>query len=585
MKCNTASTFCRIVLRGWRFYAPSFVEKLVRGYNSHISTHSLTTMKKYLSLTVLVLVGFFSFGVTVAHGATADWKVIKTDGVKELSGISCPEARTCYVVSGMYLSGGTGAIFKTTDGGDTFTVLKTPSIDPFHSISCPTVSTCYIAGDFGTLLKTSDGGENWSSSTLGSRGTPPQFTAVFATSEQTVLVVGRDGVFYRSEDGGASWSRPTLRSVADLHTIYFTDKMTGFIGGTDSAFFKTEDGGSTWTFQPALKGAKLISRLAGSGTSLMYAVGETVQKSTDGGATWTELTTAGNSRNRQTVAAPDTSTAYLVSETNTIFKTTNAGTSWESVAVFDNTFLRDLVCPGVSYCLAVGSAGKVYRLGTPPAPLPPPAPTPVVPPVVQTPVVVTPAPEPVRPTVTEKAKTAVSSGLTRTLKKGSTGNDVKKLQEILASVVGVYPGGEVTGYYGLATVKAVGLFQEKFSLVSAGETGYGQAGPKTRAKLLELAESGPSATVTPATNSQTTPAVLHRMLKKGSRGGDVKKLQELLSADKEVYPEGELSGYFGPATAKAVGRFQEKHDIAYPGDDGYGEVGPKTRAKLFEKAE
>lgn len=554
-------------------------------------------MKKYLSLTVLVLTGFFSLGATVAYGATADWKLIKTDGAKELSSVSCPDARICYIVSGMYLSGGTGAIFKTTDGGDTFIKLKAPSIDPFHSISCPTTSICYIAGDFGTLLKTIDGGENWSSSTLGSRATPPQFTTILATSEQTVMVVGRDGVFYRSEDGGNSWSRPTLRSVADLHTIYFTDKTTGFIGGTDGAFFKTEDGGSTWTFQSALKNVKQISRIAGSGTSLMYTVGETVQKSADGGTVWTELTTAGNSRNRQAISAPDTSTAYMISETNTIFKTTNAGTSWESVAVFDNTLLRDLVCPQTSYCLAVGSAGKVFRLGTPPAPLPPPAPVvpapvattmpPVVaiPSVVPTPAVVTPTSQSARPTATETVKTSVSGSLNRTLKKGSTGNDVKKLQEILVSISGVYPGGEITGYFGLATAKAVGLFQEKYGLVGAGEQGYGQAGPKTRAKLLELAESGSSTTVTPVTNSQATPVAFYRTLKKGSRGEDVKKLQEFLLSDPEIASGVEASGYFGPATKKAVEKFQEKHELASPGQAGYGELGPKTRAKLKELSE
>ncbi|HEY4497275.1 MAG TPA: peptidoglycan-binding domain-containing protein, partial [Candidatus Paceibacterota bacterium] len=39
---------------------------------------------------------------------------------------------------------------------------------------------------------------------------------------------------------------------------------------------------------------------------------------------------------------------------------------------------------------------------------------------------------------------------------------------------------------------------------------------------------------------------------------------------------------FGPATQKAVRKFQEKHGLAQPGDPGYGYVGPKTRAKLQE---
>jgi peptidoglycan hydrolase-like protein with peptidoglycan-binding domain len=60
----------------------------------------------------------------------------------------------------------------------------------------------------------------------------------------------------------------------------------------------------------------------------------------------------------------------------------------------------------------------------------------------------------------------------------------------------------------------------------------------------------------------------------------VRALQEFLAKDNTLYPEGIVSGYFGPATERAVKKFQEKHGLARPGDQGYGYVGPKTRQKL-----
>ena len=142
----------------------------------------------------------------------------------------------------------------------------------------------------------------------------------------------------------------------------------------------------------------------------------------------------------------------------------------------------------------------------------------------------------------------------------------------------------MAGCFGAATERAFGLLQKKHDWAKPGEAGYGQAGPKTRAKLIETlqgkAEEG--RTIGAQATSQTTPSVFYRSLKKGASGNDVKKLQELLSADKEIYPEGEVTGYFGPATKKAVGKFQEKYDLANPGESGYGDVGPKTRAKLKE---
>ncbi|MEK7074322.1 MAG: peptidoglycan-binding domain-containing protein [Patescibacteria group bacterium] len=55
-----------------------------------------------------------------------------------------------------------------------------------------------------------------------------------------------------------------------------------------------------------------------------------------------------------------------------------------------------------------------------------------------------------------------------------------------------------------------------------------------------------------------------------------------MATDKSIYPEGIVSGYFGPKTKAAVERFQEKYGIARKNQPGYGVVGPKTRAKLKE---
>jgi peptidoglycan hydrolase-like protein with peptidoglycan-binding domain len=70
-----------------------------------------------------------------------------------------------------------------------------------------------------------------------------------------------------------------------------------------------------------------------------------------------------------------------------------------------------------------------------------------------------------------------------------------------------------------------------------------------------------------------------------STKSQTKILQELLSLDKEVYPEGLITGYFGPLTKKAVERFQRKYGVILPGstDEIYlGYPGPKTRAKIRE---
>ena len=75
---------------------------------------------------------------------------------------------------------------------------------------------------------------------------------------------------------------------------------------------------------------------------------------------------------------------------------------------------------------------------------------------------------------------------------------------------------------------------------------------------------------------------INRQLKSGISGDDVKLIQTLLSHDSSVYPEALTTGYFGALTQKAIQRFQVKYNLASEGVGGYGEVGPKTKAKLIE---
>jgi len=82
-------------------------------------------------------------------------------------------------------------------------------------------------------------------------------------------------------------------------------------------------------------------------------------------------------------------------------------------------------------------------------------------------------------------------------------------------------------------------------------------------------------------------------LKVGSQGKEVEELQKCLAKDPEIYPQGEVTGYFGQKTKEAVIKFQEKYrqDILEPVGlkKGTGEVKEKTREKLneicFEKIE
>lgn len=80
---------------------------------------------------------------------------------------------------------------------------------------------------------------------------------------------------------------------------------------------------------------------------------------------------------------------------------------------------------------------------------------------------------------------------------------------------------------------------------------------------------------------------LSQNLKYGMKSQEVFCLQEFLKAQgAEIYPEGLVTGYFGPLTFSAVKRFQQKYwqEILAPWglkkEEATGFVGPTTRAKI-----
>lgn len=78
-------------------------------------------------------------------------------------------------------------------------------------------------------------------------------------------------------------------------------------------------------------------------------------------------------------------------------------------------------------------------------------------------------------------------------------------------------------------------------------------------------------------------AAITTQLDIGSRGTEVTELQTYLAKDSSIYPEGLITGYFGPLTQAAVQRFQASQGIVSagtPATTGYGRVGPQTMLRI-----
>lgn len=92
-----------------------------------------------------------------------------------------------------------------------------------------------------------------------------------------------------------------------------------------------------------------------------------------------------------------------------------------------------------------------------------------------------------------ESQPTITFPIMRELAKGSTGPDVKLLQQILntdpdtcVSPTGLGSPGNESEFFGDLTEKAVQRFQIKYSIASINDPGFGIVGPKTREKLRQI---------------------------------------------------------------------------------------------------
>lgn len=184
---------------------------------------------------------------------------------------------------------------------------------------------------------------------------------------------------------------------------------------------------------------------------------------------------------------------------------------------------------------------------------------------------VNPEPNPVPPV--DNRKPALN--LSRTLKRGLKGDDVRTLQEILKGL-GFYVGS-LDGAFGTGTYNSVRNFQSKNGLKADGVVGS-QTANILNSKIGSSSNnpsSGESNTQKPPTTNTSMSFKISRVLKRGMKGEDVKKLQEALRYLN--FAAGNPDGSFGAQTETAVKSFQRLNGLM-----GDGVVGLGTAKKLDE---
>ena len=173
----------------------------------------------------------------------------------------------------------------------------------------------------------------------------------------------------------------------------------------------------------------------------------------------------------------------------------------------------------------------------------------------------------ITPQVIINTSTATPQTNATSLKVGSTGDEVRKMQNRLKELG--YLKGSADGDFGAATESAVKSFQAQNGLAVDGK-----AGTATLNKLYSANAKKAPANVTNTPKPTATPFT---SFKHGDTGAEIKRMQTRL---KELgYLNGKADGDFGDATEAAVRYFQQRNNLTVD-----GKAGQKTLDKLYSSS-
>jgi photosystem II stability/assembly factor-like uncharacterized protein len=292
----------------------------------------------------------------------------RTPATDLLYGVSCWPTGVCAAV-------GEGILTSTT-GGESWISDRVPAImysgdqKRFASVSCGSSTHCVVVGWAGTVVTTTDRGEEWEL-----RSTPARISelaGVWCNSARSCVAVGQDvsggPTVIRTSDSGVSWKRQSVpRNVNQLVSITCPTPGRCLATGTINngpLILSTTDGGVTWKEDRVPLNAEFVwSVSCASSDSCVAVAGESSQGTAlltvDGGETWRSARlpydVAGFS-----IACPTTNECIVAGtdvalNAGRVASTSNGGASWASRRLPTGTPpLYSVACPSVKQCVAVG---------------------------------------------------------------------------------------------------------------------------------------------------------------------------------------------------------------------------------------
>lgn len=208
-----------------------------------------------------------------------------------------------------------------------------------NSLSSIKGLTTWACGNYGTIIKSSNMGNNWQNGNPGGISANINLNYIYALNELKIFAAGYDGsnaYVYITIDGGDSWAVNKSEPNGKFNAIHFIDVNTGILTGNPVngrwSVWKTNNGGANWDsagcYLAQLNSEKGFSNsLWAAGNNIWFGTDNfRIYKTYNFGTNWQILTT-GTEKNSASLWF-DFDFNIGLTGSNNLLRTLNSGNNW-----------------------------------------------------------------------------------------------------------------------------------------------------------------------------------------------------------------------------------------------------------------
>lgn len=227
---------------------------------------------------------------------------------------------------------------------------------PIFGCSFPSANTGYVCGYGELLLKTTNGGQNWTDLSLGFTG--HNFNSIWFLNETTGFMVSTSDSLLYSTNGGLDWIN-YLYLGNQGQELFFINNQTGW-ASSSNRLYKTVNAGVNWSLVVNASMPDMFFLNENTGWKTYYSGGSSqVMKTTDGCQSWeTKLTTI-DFRVIYAIEFINENTGWVCGYRGYIAKTTDGGETWtvQRDTGGEGLYAIDFINPNIGF--AAGDMGSV----------------------------------------------------------------------------------------------------------------------------------------------------------------------------------------------------------------------------------